>query len=63
MVAGVSLAAVHGIDHSTMTVIYALLTALPALLVEMWGKQRRRRDSEQLLVLPDASSRSRGLVA
>jgi hypothetical protein len=46
----------HGMNIVTKLVLgFALFVALPAL-VEIWWKQRRRRDGERLLVLPDGGS-------
>src|SRR5271166_4882474 len=56
-IAGLSLPAMHG--HVTRAVIFALVTALPPSLVDMWWRQRRRRVAEQTLVLPEWSGRSR----
>jgi Flp pilus assembly protein TadB len=58
-IAGLSLAGVHGVDHLAKAVIVAIVTVLPAWLVEIWWRRRCRRDAEQLLVLPQPNGAGR----
>jgi hypothetical protein len=46
----------HGMDVVTKIVVgFVLFVGLPAL-VEIWWKQRRRREDERLSFLPDGAS-------
>jgi Flp pilus assembly protein TadB len=54
-IAGLSLAGVHGVDHLSKAVIFALVTGLPPWLVKMWWRRRCRRGAEQLLSRPDSA--------
>jgi hypothetical protein len=47
--AGFLLSGLHGIDHSTRTLLVPIMTGLPPALLEIWWKQRARRRAEQLL--------------
>jgi hypothetical protein len=60
-IAGLSLGAVHGIDHITKAALYAIVAGVPSWLLETWWKQRKRRESERLLVLP-MTGRQRSLL-
>lgn len=49
---GLVLSTVHGLDHVTKVGIFLLVSVLPPWLLEMRWKQKHRRESEELLVLP-----------
>jgi hypothetical protein len=48
---GLFIKGVPSIDRPTRDVVVVCLTLIPPLLVELWWKQRSRRQAEQLLVL------------
>jgi hypothetical protein len=42
----------HGMDASVTLVVIAALFVAPPALVELWWKQRARREGERLLISP-----------
>jgi hypothetical protein len=45
------------LDLAARIVVMLLILGVPSILLERWWKERRRYESEQLMVLPDASER------
>jgi Flp pilus assembly protein TadB len=52
---GFSLPRGHGVEHWILAVAFAVATSLPTYAVERWWRERRRRQAEQIVVLPSST--------